>query len=218
MKYLLLAALAALSGCSTLFGDSFRDRADDYLTTTPSKEAKGLDGEPLATGDSLPIPVLPQDVEQPGSFELPRPERLVLQQEEVPPASASLNDFSNRELNTRLDRDGSGSRILRLDVNFAEAWAEVTEALTASDLRLVDLNRSLATWYLELDVVPAEDNRGWWAKLWNSEPEAESSTYLLKLNKAHNGVYLALLADVDKLADDTLAESVFTEIKKQLDQ
>ncbi len=218
MKYLILAMIAGLSGCSTLFGDKFRDRADDYLTAKPAKEAVDLQGQPLAKTDSLPIPELAREVEQPDAFELPQPQRLVVEAAEPESQSASLNQFNSTELNPRLDRDGSGSRILRLDGNFALTWAEVTEALAASDINLVDLNRSLATWYLELQTVQQEDTRGWWSRLWNREPESETTTYLLKLNRAHNGVYLSLLSDVDALADDTLAESVFVEIKTQLER
>ncbi|WP_221798324.1 outer membrane protein assembly factor BamC [Oceanobacter mangrovi] len=218
MKYLLLLGLLALSGCSTLFGDRFRDRADDYLTTTESKEAVDQQGQPLAKADALPIPALSMAVEQPDSFEIPQPAALQEEEENNEPQVASLKDMTSLELNPRLDRDGSGSQILRLDGNFAYAWAKVTDAIAASSLRMTDLNRSIGTWYLEIPQPAKEDTRSWWDRLWSSSDDEASQNYLLKMNRAHNGVFLSLLSDVDQLADDQLALSVFEQIQQQLNQ
>jgi outer membrane protein assembly factor BamC len=219
MKYLLVMLVVAVSGCSTIFGDRFRDRADDYLTGKPGEEATTLDGQPLASRDALPIPELDVIPAAPGNFELPVPQALVISDNDDPAEhTASLNEYRSLDLNPRIEKDGSGSQILRLDGNFAYAWAAVTEAITASDLKMTDLNRSVGTFYLEISRRQLDSERSWWARLWDSEPEVIASNYLLKMNRARNGVYLSLLEDIDKLAADDYALPVLNTIKQQLEQ
>src|SRR5690606_36956569 len=130
---------------------------------------------------------------------------------------ATLNEYRAVAMNPRLEKDGAGTLILRLDGGFAAAWAEVTDALAASDLKMTDLNRSTGTWYLAMELPVAEENRGWWSRLWGSD-KTEVRTYLLKMSRARLGVYLSLLTDADSLADETLTAQVLNEIKVQLDQ
>ena len=211
--------VVAVSGCSTIFGDRFRDRADDYLTGKPGKEATTPDGQPLASRDALPIPELDVIPAAPDNFVLPVPQALVISDNDDPAEqTASLNEYRSLDLNPRIEKDGSGSQILRLDGNFAYAWAAVTEAITASDLKMTDLNRSVGTFYLEISRRQLDSERSWWARLWDSEPEVIASNYLLKMNRARNGVYLSLLEDIDKLAADDYALPVLNTIKQQLEQ
>ncbi|MDO6682775.1 MULTISPECIES: outer membrane protein assembly factor BamC [unclassified Oceanobacter] len=219
MKYLLVVLVVAVSGCSTIFGDRFRDRADDYLTTTENDEATTPDGQPLARRNALPIPELAVIPDRPNSFELPVPQALIIDDNDSSSEQAtSLNEYRSLDLNPRIEKDGSGSQILRLDGQFAYAWAAVTEAIAASDLNMTDLNRSVGTYYLEISRPQRDDERGWWARLWGSEPEVIAGTYLLKMNRARHGVYLSLLEDVDKLAGDDYALPVLNTIKQQLEK
>ena len=88
--------------------------------------------------------------------------------------------------------------------------AAVTEAIAASDLKLTDLNRSTGTYYLELNKTEVVDERSWWDKLWGEEL-VTTATYLLKMNRSRQGVYLSLLTDADNLAE---AEANVTRVSR----
>lgn len=210
---LLLALLVSLSGCS-LFGDRFRDRAQDYLQAQEQAPTRTPDGRPLPLADRYVIPSLPVTPPRPEHFTVPAPQPLAA--EDVTADSvASLSEYRSEHLNPRLEKDGAGTLILRMDGGYAAAWAAVTDAITASSLKLTDLNRSTGTWYLAMTRMASADERGWWARLWGSK-EAIQDVYLLKMNRARLGVYLSLLTDEDSLADEALTEQVLNEIKAKL--
>lgn len=235
MRYKLPVLLATvmssglLSGCSFLFGDTFHDRADDYLHVEAVPATQFPDGVEPPIRDAHVIPPLPagvsaesvqlaqhSDEEEDEGFQAPRPQPFIAAEEE-PEHSTSLNDFRTQVLNPRLDSDGAGTRILRLDLGFAASWAAVSEAIAGSTLKLSDLNRSTGTFYLEVKNAEPVEEKGWWASLWADEPEP-AKTYLLKMNRARQGVYLSLLTDADNLADEALTERVLSEIEHQLKQ
>lgn len=212
VRTLLVGALAAVSAACSLLPD---DQAMAYLQAEEQPLTRVPAGTELAVQDAYPIPTLAQQQQRPGSFEVPRPAPYI--EDNDADAVTSLNEYSSGAINARMDKDGAGSAILRLDGSYASNWAAVTEAIAASDLRLSDLNRSTGTYYLEMQtVVPAEE-RGWWASLWGSD-EIISETYLLKMNRARNGVYLSLLTDADTLADESLTLDVLKQIKSKLEQ
>ena len=213
----LLLSSALLSGCSFLFGDTFQDRADNYLTLEPQPELQTPAGQaPLAQRDANVIPPLPVETRRPDKFATPRPLPLVVEPVDDT-AVTSLAQYRADSLNPRLDKDGAGTQIPRMDLGYAASWAAVTEALAASDLKLTDLNRSTGTYYLQLEQTDVEDTRSWWGKLWGEEL-VTSANYLLKMNRSRQGVYLSLLTDADNLADADVTQRVLTEVKNQLDQ
>ena len=209
----ILAVLAVLSqaGCSLLPDD----RAMNYLTTDEQAETSTPAGQPLAIRDAYPIPELPAEPARPTQFEVPQPAPYL--PEENADTVTSLAAYNAGALNPRMEKDGAGTQILRLDGNYAADWAAVTEALGRSDLKLTDLNRSTGTYYLEMETVISEEERSWWDKLWGKN-KVEIQTYLLKMNRARNGVYLSLLTDADTLADEDLTINVLNEVKRQLDK
>ncbi|WP_420591747.1 outer membrane protein assembly factor BamC [Bacterioplanoides sp.] len=222
MKFASLKLTAAVftvslvSGCS-LFGDTFDDRAENYLTTEELPVIQLADDSPeLAFRDANVIPELPLEPQQPESFETPRPLVFVAQVNDETVVT-SLAQFRSEALNPRLDKDGAGTEILRLDLGFAASWAAVTEAIAASDLKLTDLNRSTGTYYLELNKTEVVDERSWWDKLWGEEL-VTTATYLLKMNRSRQGVYLSLLTDADNLAEAEQTSRVLAEIETQLTQ
>jgi len=222
MKFASLKLTAAvftvslLSGCS-LFGDTFDDRAENYLTTEELPVIQLADDSPeLAFRDANVIPELPVEPQQPESFETPRPLVFVAQVNDETVVT-SLAQYRSEALNPRLDKDGAGTEILRLDLGFAASWAAVTEAIAASDLKLTDLNRSTGTYYLELNKTEVVDERSWWDKLWGEELVI-TATYLLKMNRSRQGVYLSLLTDADNLAEAEQTSRVLAEIENQLTQ
>ena len=221
MRILFLLVLASLSGCSWMFGDTFRDRTNDYLKAeeAPSTQLP-TDMAPLVE-DRFAIPDAPQSEtlasgEEPKKFKVPKPDPMP-DEAAMDDESATLSQYRDDSLNPRLERDGAGSQILRLDSGFANAWSKVADALTETSFKLSDLNRSVGTYYLELPAPVAEDaeKKSWWGRLWGSD-EPEFVTYQLKMNRARLGVYLSLLLDTETLADDALTKEVLTEIKTQL--
>lgn len=208
--------VSLLSGCS-LFGNTFDDRAENYLTTDEFPVIKQVDtSSQLAFRDANVIPALPVTPQRPESFETPRPLAFVAAENDDAVVT-SLAQYRSEALNPRLDQDGAGTEILRLDLGFAASWAAVTEAIAASDLTMTDLNRSTGTYFLELDKTEVVDERSWWDKLWGEEL-VTTATYLLKMNRSRQGVYLSLLTDADNLAEAGQTSRVLAEIETQLTQ
>lgn len=215
LKFAVSGLLAfTLSACS-LFGNTFDDRAEYYLSTEQQPVIKLADNSPpLAFRDANVIPELPVVPQRPEGFETPRPLAFVAENNDDTVVT-SLAQYRSEALNPRLDRDGAGTEILRLDLGFAASWAAVTEALATSKLKLTDLNRSTGTYYLELQRSNVVDERSWWGKLWGEEL-VTTATYLLKMNRSRQGVYLSLLTDADNLAEPEQTSFVLNEVETQL--
>ena len=211
MRFFLPFLLLTLSGCSYLFpNESLK-----YLETGESSPTRLPAGVALDTEDRYPVPAAVSNDPLPEKFIAPTPDRLPENLDDDERVT-SLSEFQSYDTNPRIERDGSGTEILRLSTPFAVSWARVTEALGASDIILSDLNRSIGTYYVDLPNPEAqEDTRSWWKKLW-SEPPAPVATFLLKMNRAGDGVYLSLLNDPETLADEDLTHRVLTELKQQL--
>lgn len=213
MRLLLIAAVVFASGCS-LFGDRYRDRSLDYLRTTEQAPTLTEAGTPVPSVDRYPIPDLAVSTSQPDEFVTPRPEPLIVEQADQ---STSFNQYSSEALNPRIENDGAGTMILRVDGSFAQAWVSTTDAIAESSLTLTDLNRSTGTWYLEMQKTIAAKDRGWWSRLWGKDKQVVE-TNMLKITRARQGAYLSLLTDADNLADEALTETVLNELKDRLEQ
>lgn len=207
----LLALFLALNGCSWLF----HDRSNDYLSSeiqpsiqVPSDVAK------VTLTPQLPIPDVKGKVEA-EEFVLPRPKPLVLA-DQGEPTSASLAELSQVKLETNLLKDGNGTPILRLNIEFARAWSELGEALKKADIHIVDLNRSIGTYYIELVKPGNPDDVGFWAGLFGGEPEPIKIPLQVKLNQARTGVYVAIHKDAENLAEDEQAQSLLENIQDKL--
>lgn len=222
MRLLLILPLAALSGCSWMFGDTFDNRALDYLEAQESPATKVPADITLNTYDRYPIPELTGDQlagtsgKLPEKFVTPVPDAIVIDASDD--GVTSLREFQSYALNPRLEKDGAGTQVLRLDAEFAISWAKVADAVAATDLKLTDLNRSLGIYFLELaNPEAANDDRGWWTKLW-SDPIEPTLTYELKMVSAGDGVYLSLLSDSETLADADTTRTVLTQVLNKLSQ
>jgi outer membrane protein assembly factor BamC len=217
MKFLPLLLILTLAGCSSMREGRFRDRGDDYLKVEEYPETLDVNGRRVGGQDLYPMPVLATVPALPHSFEVPKPE--VLPSLDEPEEEVqSLTEYQSKALNPRLETDGSGSLVLRMDGSFAYCWAAVSDALSASSLKMTDLNRSVGTWYLELSERETEEDLGWWSRLWGAKPEVVSKNYLLKMNRARTGVYLSLLEENDKLASPEQTEAVLQVLNKQLNK
>lgn len=207
--------LVSLTGCS-VFGDRFSNRANHYPQATEGRPLLNQAGHlALLERDAYPIPsavsedavITQQTVARPSPF-TGQPDTDTV---------ASLSQFRSQTLNARMGVDGAGTQVLYLDVPFAYAWAQVTDAIVASDLELSDLNRSIGTYYLVMMGEDVDDDRSWWGRLWRKAPEPSIQIMQLKMHTVRSGVYLSLLTDADNLADEAITQSVLQSVKRQLD-
>ncbi len=218
--FLLLAL--NLTGCSAIFGDTFHDRAQGYLKSQPQSRMQSISGQtqlPIQDAYVIPEVVSNQEsaieVDEDGDFVVPQPKALVVIGDEQD--SASLVELQDDSLNPRLERDGAGTQILRLDGRFAIAWTAVAEALAESDYSLTDLNRSTGTYYITIfDPEAVQPERSFWQWLTNSNELGVDVDYLLKMNRSRLGVYLSLQKDLETLADDKLAVSFLSDMQEFL--
>ncbi|MGR6874678.1 outer membrane protein assembly factor BamC [Pseudomonas sp. HK3] len=207
----LFVLFLALNGCSWLF----HDRNDDYLAS----EVKPNIQVPKQVADVSLKPQLPiPDVKEPlkiTEFVLPRPNKLELTDLDAS-RSTSLSELSQVTLETDLLKDGNGTPILRLNIEFARAWAELGEALKKADIKITDLNRSIGTYYIELTKPGNPDDVGFWVGLFGGEPEPIQVLLQVKLNQARSGVYVAIHEDADNLAEDAQAQTLLEKIQEKL--
>lgn len=243
MKHAALLLLAVnLAGCSSIFGDTFSDRAMGYQDVETAPRMQQIEGQPaLPIQDILVVPKLSQSAtpvvvatanennsgnikegaeesaDDEKEFVVPSPQALVIDDSEQ--EVASLLDSQSKDLNPRLERDGAGTQILRMDGRYAVTWAAIADAISKTDYQLSDLNRSTGTYYVTIfDPVAEKEEKSLWAWLTNSDELGEYVDYLLKLNRSRLGVYLSLQTDLDTLAEDELAIQVLSEIEKNLSE
>jgi outer membrane protein assembly factor BamC len=214
MRLVVLTVMAyAVTGCSWLI----HDRTNDYLEieiqpniVVPAEVASIQLTPRLAIPDVQPK-VLPEE------FVVPRPKALVLEgnkESDLPLASENAAD-----LEVELVKDGNGSPILRLNVEYARAWSEIGEALKQAEINIVDLNRSAGTYYIEVaDTLAKAEPVGFWAGLFGSKPESVKKALEVKVNRARSGVYVAIHIDQENLADDADAKALLLRLQKHLQE
>lgn len=219
---MLLGSLT-LAGCSTLFGDTFSDRAQNYIESEEHPRMKLVDGQPeLPIEDRYVIPQIAVTgssairVDDDGDFIVPQPQVLVVESEQD---LASLAGIQSDALNPRLERDGAGTLVLRIDGQFGAAWTAVSAALSDSDYLLTDLNRSIGTYYITVfDPLAEQVDKSFWQWLTSSKELGADVDYLLKMNRSRLGVYLSLQKDTETLAEDMLSENFLADLKKLLER
>lgn len=214
MRLVVLTVMAyAVTGCSWLI----HDRTNDYLEieiqpniVVPAEVASIQLTPRLAIPDVQPK-VLPEE------FVVPRPKALVLEgnkESDLPLASENAAD-----LEVELVKDGNGSPILRLNVEYARAWSEIGEALKQAEINIVDLNRSAGTYYIEVaDTLAKAEPVGFWSGLFGSKPESVKKALEVKVNRARSGVYVAIHIDQENLADDADAKALLLRLQKHLQE
>ncbi|MDF1764045.1 MAG: outer membrane protein assembly factor BamC [Oleibacter sp.] len=207
-------AVLLLGACSTIFG---RSASLDYLDVEESPETQLPEGIDVQFKDYYPVAQSETVVDLGDKFNTPIPAALVLESDEDE-QTTTLSEFRSAELNSRLEKDGAGTLIIRLDAPYAVSWARVADAIAASSIDLTDLNRSLGIYYLNLPNPEASDEkRSLWARIW-SDPKDPMLIYQLKMNRADKGVYLSLQKDFETLAEEALTNDVLQEIVDQLNK
>lgn len=226
LRAVFLLLLVSLSGCSAIFGDTFSDKAKGYQDAELLAEMQQLEGRPaLPIQDILVIPKLndsqtniaQSNKKAKREFVTPAPQQLAVIDQEGD--VASLADSQIQDLNPRLERDGAGTQILRLDGRYGIAWTAIAEALTKTEYKLLDLNRSTGTYYVTIfDPTAVNEEKGFWAWITGADEFGMDVDYLLKLNRSRLGVYLSLQSDIETLAADDLAVKVLSDIEKLLSE
>lgn len=222
---LIVSLLTCISGCS-LFSSVFDDKAADYLNFEEYPRMKMVEGQsPLLIQDVYVVPKADSTADvsesairrdEDGEFIVPQPMALIVENEQ---SSTLLSEMNNTDLNPRIERDGAGTQVLRLDGQFALAWTVVANELVESDYQLSDLNRSIGTYYLKIfDPMAEPTDRTFWQWLTGSEELGADVDYLLKMNRSRLGVYLSLQKDTETLADDALSLRVMTDLKKAINE
>ncbi|MCV6605384.1 MAG: outer membrane protein assembly factor BamC [Porticoccaceae bacterium] len=121
---LIALGLLGLSGCS-LFGDTFRDRSNDYQlaeeTVDINVPENSVDG---AIAELYPIPAIPDDSIVPGKFRVPRPQR------------ASLAAFEKQVKIQSL----SGKSWVLVQASPDRVWPEIRNVLTRNGILVESLN------------------------------------------------------------------------------
>lgn len=216
--------LVSLSGCTAIFGDTFHDRAQDYLTAETQPAMTPIADQPeLPLQDRYVIPEITPTLasaiklDEDGDFVVPQP--IMLTMEDDSQEITSLSQMQDTGLNPRLERDGAGTQVLRLEGQFGLAWIAVSEAITESPYTLTDLNRSTGTYYITIfDPEAEQPEKSLWQWLTNSSEKGVEIPYLVKMNRSRLGVYLSLQKDLETLADDELAQRFLTDLKNLLIQ
>lgn len=219
-----LLLVILLNGCTAIFGDTFHDRAQDYLIAEKQPAMTPIAGQPdLPIQDMYMIPAITQTaasavkLDEDGDFVVPQPVMLTVaeDQQEI----TSLSQMQDTGLNPRLERDGAGTQVLRLEGQFGVAWIAVSEAITESPYTLTDLNRSTGTYYITIfDPEAEQPEKSFWQWLTNSSEKGVEVAYLVKMNRSRLGVYLSLQEDLETLADDDLSQRFLTDLKNLLIQ
>ncbi|MGA6098836.1 outer membrane protein assembly factor BamC [Stutzerimonas marianensis] len=122
-----------------------------------------------------------------------------------------------------LSEAGSGSPVLQLDTDFNRAWSSVGRALSASDILVEDLDRSLGVYYVNLSegAEKPDDKPGFFARLFGSAPdreeiEARAERYQVRLTTVNGGVQVTLDKDLDTVAPEDVARRVLTMLRDNL--
>lgn len=225
MKILLSGIIILLmTGCS-LFGEQYRDRSFDYLTYQPAQPIK----VPVELSEQASWQLVSRErfsVEpsrrsgevstSAADFTVPKPSALMID-DTASEAPVSVVSYEGRNLNPRLAVDGSGSRLLQLDAEFALAWSMITEAISQLPYPLTDLDRSIGTFFMQTSKINSEESKGFFARLFKRDAKEVAMQFLIRVDRSQQGVYVSVLSDSESFADESLTSAVLTQLKDILD-
>ena len=99
-----------------------------------------------------------------------------------------------------LTRDGNDFPVLVMQQDFNRAWIAVAESLEKSGMVIEDRNRSLGIFYV---------NHG-------ENEDGEPKQYQLKLNRAENGIQVAVQISDDEVAPKEISDQILERVKEKL--
>lgn len=208
--FLLIGVLC--SSCSFI-SRQFDNHSLDYLTFEPRAEMPKNELLEAPYSQAYPIEGA-QSSTKLSNFQLARPKPLNLNEAQRN-RYISLNSYQQQSSNPRLDYDGAGTLILKMDSAFDISWSEVLSVLENSRFKLVDVNRSSGVYYLEYPQKADRSNSSWIRRLFYSNSMV-MQTFFLKMDSVSNGVFLSLLTDGDTLAKPEVTQTLLTEIRDKL--
>ncbi len=210
----LCCLLGLISSCSWI-GGQFNNHALDYLEEKPKPTLPKDDLIEAPYSQAYPV-VNNAQLKASSTFVLPRPKPLDMQGMNTQD-SYSLNAYKTTDSQPSLAYDGAGTRILKIHSPFATSWSEVLQALSKTQFKVADMNRSTGVYYLEIPQKADKTNSSWWWRLFHSDSTV-MQTFLLKMDSTPAGVVLSLLTDGDTLAKPKITERVLTAIRDKLIQ
>lgn len=225
-KILITLAILSITGCGIL-GDRYRNRSLDYQTYQPANPIE-VPQELIQQGDwqlisqeRLAVTDRNRETAQVAAdtkFVVPKPSALVIEQvseEQI----VSLVQYQQRDVNPRLEKDGSGAELLRLDADFSVAWAVTTDAVKRLPYRLIDLDRSIGTYFVDSQNATDDKPKGFFKRLFGSNSsDTDTVAFQIKMNRTRSGVEITVLNDNQTLADKSLTTSVLSQLRDLLDQ
>ncbi|MCG8669460.1 MAG: outer membrane protein assembly factor BamC [Pseudomonadales bacterium] len=99
-----------------------------------------------------------------------------------------------------MTRDGNDLPVLVIQKDFNRAWIDVGEALDKSDLVVEDRNRSLGLYYV----------------VYGKNEEGDENIFQLKLNRAENGIQVAVQLDDENIAPKDVSDEILETVKENL--
>jgi outer membrane protein assembly factor BamC len=122
-----------------------------------------------------------------------------------------------------LSVDGAGNPVLNLSTDFDRAWSGVGRSLRLSDLRVEDINRSLALYYVNLAEGPQRDNKkpGFFRRLFGGSDskedlEARAERYQVRLTAVGDSVQVTVEKDINTVAPAEVSRRVLGMIQENL--
>lgn len=196
MKLIALLLLAMqMAGCSWIFGDSFRDRSEDYLQAKQMPVMKLPEtAQAVAFEDQLVIPEI-GDKSVPEDFEVPKPPKVLTGKQDQ--RVTHYSELSKPKYTAQLLEPEESLPSIHIAAPIEVSWSLVKGALEKASYKVLDLDRSGGIFYLDVrgEVTPEEDCLifGWFC----SEEELPESVQLLVVSAA-DGAFV-------KVAEDELA-------------
>ena len=123
-----------------------------------------------------------------------------------------------------LNEAGSGTPVLLLDTDFNRGWSSVGRALSASDILVEDLDRSLGVYYVNLAEGAAnpDEEPGFFSRIFGGAPdreeiEARAERYQVRVTDVSGKVQVTLDKDLDTVAPADVARRVLNMLRESLD-
>ena len=132
-------------------------------------------------------------------------------------ASSQNVDTASR---SEISQDGNGNPILTIrGLSYARAWDEVSGALDAAGLKVIDRNRSVGLFYLaesEPQLAQPDKKTGFWSGWFGAEDVDESKTLTVRVSSYSDAVQLSVEKDINTSAPADISRALLETVKDNL--
>lgn len=149
------------------------------------------------------------DTVQPSAEDLAFEKKLLLDlgdflkgREESKSFSRAASGMSSEPL-VKLVTENDDPRAIRMSLDYGRSWAEVKRALEASDMAIVDLNRSEGWFYVDFRTADEKDP-GWFS--WFTDKEKPVHTHTVQLRRQDDGVMITATKRPDYTGEHSSAD------------